>query len=56
MRALPAPDRAARDGTDGRPPVARTVEPPVYARPSGRLARLGCTRLGSPGIFGYSGG
>ena len=22
----------------------------------GRFARLGCTRIGSPGIFGYSGG
>jgi hypothetical protein len=23
---------------------------------AGRRARLGCTRIGSPGIFGYSGG
>lgn len=56
MRALPAPGAAPPPGGNDRPPVTRTVEPPVYASPSARLARLGCTRFGSPGIFGYSGG
>ncbi len=43
------------DGPVHRRASARPVQPPDDPA-SSCFARLGCTRLGSPGIFGYSGG